>query len=178
MRTLDEQDRELQEDEIDYDLGYIIPDQVFVAHHEAQEAVAEQGHYYPKVFYFEDSTRYELDLDEDKHPIEGDPHVEADEDGVTFHYVPQEGEDEKIVRGIDVAYIVDVEKVEAKDAYDEYEDINRYKLYTAEELAAKREREEKEQKQEQFIETGPERLDSAETNIEDLTVFMADMIGV
>ena len=83
-----------------------------------------------------------------------------------------------MVRGIDVAYIVDVEKVEAKDAYDEYEDINRYKLYTAEELAAKQEREEKEQKQERFIETGPERLNSAETNIEDLTVLMADMIGV
>ena len=39
--------------------------------------------------------------------------------------------------GRDVAWIVDVPGTEAKEAWDEYEDIQRYVLYTEEELAAK-----------------------------------------
>ena len=39
--------------------------------------------------------------------------------------------------GKDVAWVIDVPGIEAKDAWDEYEDIQRYVLYTEEELAAK-----------------------------------------
>ena len=39
--------------------------------------------------------------------------------------------------GKDVSWIIDVPGVEAKEAWDEYEDIQRYVLYTEEELAAK-----------------------------------------
>ena len=39
--------------------------------------------------------------------------------------------------GKDVAWIIDVPGTEAKDAWDEYEDIQRYVLYTEEELAAR-----------------------------------------
>ena len=39
--------------------------------------------------------------------------------------------------GRDVAWIIDVPGTEAKEAWDEYEDIQRYILYTEEELAAK-----------------------------------------
>ena len=39
--------------------------------------------------------------------------------------------------GKDVAWIIDVPGTEAKEAWDEYEDIQRYVLYTEEELAAK-----------------------------------------
>lgn len=39
------------------------------------------------------------------------------------------------VYGRDVAWVVDIEAVEAKEAWDEYEDIQRYVLYTEEELA-------------------------------------------
>ena len=39
--------------------------------------------------------------------------------------------------GKDVAWIIDVPGIEAKEAWDEYEDIQRYILYTEEELAAK-----------------------------------------
>ena len=39
--------------------------------------------------------------------------------------------------GKDVAWIIDVPGVEAKEAWDEYEDIQRYILYTEEELAAR-----------------------------------------
>ena len=39
--------------------------------------------------------------------------------------------------GKDVAWIIDVPGIEAKEAWDEYEDIQRYILYTEEELAAR-----------------------------------------
>ena len=39
--------------------------------------------------------------------------------------------------GKDVAWIIDVPGIEAKEAWDEYEDIQRYVLYTEEELTAK-----------------------------------------
>ena len=39
--------------------------------------------------------------------------------------------------GKDVAWIIDVPGIEAKEAWDEYEDIQRYVLYTEEELATR-----------------------------------------
>ena len=39
--------------------------------------------------------------------------------------------------GKDVAWIIDTPGIEAKEAWDEYEDIQRYVLYTEEELAAR-----------------------------------------
>ena len=39
--------------------------------------------------------------------------------------------------GKDVAWIIDVPGIEAKEAWDEYEDIQRYVLYTEEELTAR-----------------------------------------
>ena len=39
--------------------------------------------------------------------------------------------------GKDVAWIIDIPGTEAKEAWDEYEDIQRYVLYTEEELAAR-----------------------------------------
>ena len=39
--------------------------------------------------------------------------------------------------GKDVAWIIDVPGIEVKEAWDEYEDIQRYVLYTEEELAAR-----------------------------------------
>ena len=39
--------------------------------------------------------------------------------------------------GKDVAWIIDVPGTEAKESWDEYEDIQRYVLYTEEELAAR-----------------------------------------
>ena len=39
--------------------------------------------------------------------------------------------------GKDVTWVIDVPGIEAKEAWDEYEDIQRYVLYTEEELAAR-----------------------------------------
>ena len=92
--------------------------------------------------------------------------------------MPQGDEEPKTVRGTDVKWIVDVPEVKAQDAYDEYEDIQRYKLYTEEELAQIQEEKEKEEKQKQFLATGPDRLDNVEVNVDDMTMLIADMIGV
>ena len=52
--------------------------------------------------------------------------------------------------GKDVAWIIDVPGSEAKEAWDEYEDIQRYVLYTEEELAA-REAEKKAKEEEAML---------------------------
>ena len=39
--------------------------------------------------------------------------------------------------GKDVTWVIDIPGIEAKEAWDEYEDIQRYVLYTEEELAAR-----------------------------------------
>lgn len=185
MRILNEQNEEIQESEVNTDLGYLYPDQILKEHHEAIEEVKEQGHYYPQTFYFEDGTRYDVPKSEDGKIIEDDAHVSPNEDGVSFTYVPQEDEEDKEVRGTDVAYVIDVEHQDAKDAWDEMEDIQRYKLYTKEQLEENRKNREEAERRENFMATGPDRLNTAEvditgltTNMDDITMLVADMIGV
>lgn len=179
MRILNEQDKEIQEEDVDLKKGYLMPDKVFIAHHDAVEAKSEEGHYYPETVYFEDETSYSVQWAD-----ENDPHITPNEDGVSFEYASLEGEDEKEVRGMDVKWIIDQEQQDAKEAWDEYEDIQRYKLWTEEELQQQAEQKAEAEKRENFMSTGPERLDNAEsnidvvsTNVDDITMLLADMIG-
>lgn len=59
--------------------------------------------------------------------------------------------------GKDVAWIIDVPGIKAKEAWDEYEDIQRYVLYTEEELAA-RDAEKKAKEEEVMLNTQLRRL--------------------
>ena len=93
MRILNQNDIELTEEEINFELGFLQPESIVSIHHDAAEAVEETGHY-----------------------------------EVIAEY-PNGGKD--------VAWIIDVPGTEAKEAWDEYEDIQRYVLYTEEELAAR-----------------------------------------
>ena len=129
MRILDEQDRELQEEDVDLSLGCLMPDQILKEHHEAVPEIKEEGHYYPETFYFADGSQYKVDTEG-----ENDPCVEPNDDGVSFTYIPPEGEEPREYKGCDVKYIIDVKHQDAKEAYDEMEDIQRYKLYTEEQL--------------------------------------------
>lgn len=179
MRILNEQDKEIQEEDVDLKKGYLMPDKVFVAHHDAVEAKSEEGHYYPETVYFEDDTSYSVQWAD-----ENDPHITPNEDGVSFEYASLEGEDEKEVRGMDVKWIIDQEQQDAKEAWDEYEDIQRYKLWTEEELQQQAKQKAEAEKRENFMSTGPDRLDNAEsnidvvsTNVDDITMLLADMIG-
>ena len=98
------------------------------------------------------------------------------DDAKKLGFIPQTDEEEALaLKGIDLEQKVDKEQVDAKDAWDEYEDIRRYILYTPEELEEKKQREEEQAKRETFMSTGPERLDTAEVNIDDLQVTMTDM---
>ena len=90
MRILDENNVELPSP--DLSKGRLVEERLFVCHHPAVEAVAEQWHYEMIAEY------------------------------------PNGGKD--------VAKVVDVPCVEAKDAWDEYETVQRYIPYTDEELDA------------------------------------------
>lgn len=86
--------------------------------------------------------------------------------------------------GKDVKKVVDVKAVPAQDAYDEEVEVQRYVLYTAEELAAQAEAKKKaeeaaaaEAKKKAELETVPGRMDALEAANDDLVLMMADLIG-
>lgn len=170
IRILNEDDEEITMDEVDLELGYLRPDQLLKEHHEAIELQEEQWHYAVTCFYFEDGSELKVES-------EDDPHIEKiDADNGVFGFIPQNEEEEQLaVKGIDLKQAVDQEQIDAKEAWDEYEQIQRYILYTPEELEKKKKREEEQAKRETFMSSGPERLDSAEVTIEDLTVTVSDL---
>ena len=90
MKILDENNVELPSP--DLSKGRLVEERLFISHHPAVEAAAEQWHYETVVEY------------------------------------PNGGKD--------VVKVIDTPGVEARDAWDEYETIQRYVLYTEEELAA------------------------------------------
>ena len=170
MRILDQNDVELDREDIDLEKGRLEDDKLFIAHHEATEAVPEQSHYYLQTVYFTDGTSAHLEG-------EDDPHIEVvDADKGLFDYVFLEGETEKEIKGKDLGRIVDVEYQPAKEAYDEEEDIQRYIPYTEEELAQIKADREQAQKQENFISTGPDRLSNVEVGLDDMTLVMSEII--
>jgi hypothetical protein len=86
--------------------------------------------------------------------------------------------------GKDVKKVVDVKAVPAQNAYDEEVEVQRYILYTAEELAAQAEAKKKaeeaaaaEAKKKAELETVPGRMDALEAANDDLVLMMADLIG-
>ncbi len=67
--------------------------------------------------------------------------------------------------GKDVAKVVDVPGVEARDAWDEYDTVQRYIPYTDEEL------------EERNRPTLESRVETLETTTDDMILLMADLIG-
>ena len=67
--------------------------------------------------------------------------------------------------GKDVAKVIDIPGVEARDAWDEYETVQRYVPYTDEELA------------EHNRPTLASRVGVLETTTDDMILLMADLIG-
>lgn len=86
--------------------------------------------------------------------------------------------------GKDVKKVVDVKAVPAQYAYDEEVEVQRYILYTAEELAAQADAKKKaeevaaaEAKKKAELEAVPGRMDALEAANDDLVLMMADLIG-
>ena len=169
MRILNEEDVEIQESDVDTTKGYLKPDKKFIAHHAEQIEIPEKKHYEVIRFTFENAPEMFVEGNTDAHVK-----VIDDQAGV-FEYVDQ-GED-NVYYGAEIKSVIDQERVEHKDAYDEYEDIQRYVLYTEEELAARKEAEEKQAKQTAFLENGPDQLESNTTSIGDLTIMLSEIVA-
>ena len=117
MRILDQDNNEIVNPNLE--IGYLIQDRILISHHEAIEAVDEQGH-------------YEV---EKEHPETG---------------------------GKTLVWIVDVPRVYAQDAWDEYEDIQRYVLYTKEELDAQEQEKQFQQKLKDLVDNSVSYNDLAQ----------------
>lgn len=168
-RILDENDKELTEEEVDRELGYTTMDKIFKQHHEAVPEKEYKHHYVVKTWYFQDDTSMDVTGNDD-------PHVKViDEEAGVFGYVDQ-GEG-KVYRGGALEDVIDQEHEDAKEAYDEYEDIIRYKLFTEEELKNNKEQKEKMEKQQAFMEDGPDQLQTNTENIDDLYITIADVVA-
>ena len=50
MRILDENDQELQQEDLNLTLGYLVNDQILKEHPDAAPEVQEEGNYYPETF--------------------------------------------------------------------------------------------------------------------------------
>ena len=117
-------------------------------------------------------------VDEDNNPVEN-PDLELGwlkNETKTVHHDAVEGVEEvshyETIReypngGKDVKKVVDVKAVPAQEAYDEEVDVQRYVLYTAEELAAQ-EKARKEAEEKAQLPTAEERLAALEAAMLDL----------
>lgn len=101
-------------------------------------------------------------------------------DGTPAIYYDSDGRE----KGRDVRKVVDVPGVDPQPAWDEEVPVQRYILYTAEELAAQAEAKKKaeeaaaaEAKKKAELETVPGRMDALEAANDDLVLMMADLIG-
>lgn len=155
MRIFDENGNELREEDIDLEEGYLTPDRMFIRHHDAIEGHDRVFHYTVKAFYFEDGSSYEPQSEDDPHIIVDDAQAGL------FGYNDIEGTGKKL-RGIDLKEIEDSPAVPAQEAWDEYEDIQVYHLYTEEEKEAKEREEERKRREEEFMNTGLERIEGLE----------------
>lgn len=151
MRILDEQDNEITLEDVDLTLGYLREETIIIANH------PKITHYEIGCFYFDDDSKY-IPYGED------DPHVEVvDRSRNVYRYIPQEGEESHEVKGMDIKLVVD------QEAYTERETIQRYLLYTEDEIVQH---------------TLPKRVSEIEQTleennltIEDLILLMAEVLG-
>ena len=161
MRILDINDNELQFSEIDLKLGYLKNETILIQHHNMVKPQSAEGYFVPSSYLFTDGSKYIV-------KDENDPHIEKkDQEKKIFGWINLEGEEPKEVKGFSIKKIITKPAILPKTGWDEYEDIQRYILYTQEEL----EKIEKQQKQEIFLEEGPDIL-------EDLILTIADIIGI
>lgn len=150
MRILDEQGQEITLEEVNFDLGWLKNEKIV-------QNIPELTHYTVGHFYFEDGTSYTPKGNDD-------PHVKViNAQKGQFVYVPQEDEESKRVRGMDIKLIVD------QKARTITEDIQRYILYTKEELIQR--------ELPQRMSAAEEAIEETDVTIEDLILLMAEVLG-
>lgn len=172
-RILDENGVELDPQNIDYNHGHLVDEEIILVDQPYQEGEDGEGEWVVDRFLFDDGTTMEIE------DWKTDPHVKAiDEDMGIFDYVDQ-GENNPYTEGNYDAYIKTIkEPISEIEPYQIKEAIRRYKPYTPEEQAAFDEHMAKETNKQIFLETGLERLTNTEDNVDDIMLLLAEMIGV
>lgn len=190
---LDKDGNTLNPEEIDYDKGYLEAETRIKEHHEAVEETPEVNHLAVKTVYFNDGTSFTPTGEDDPHIF-----MEDNQKGIA-KYINLPGEEKKEVRGIELYVIVDKARQEGKEAWDEEETIQRYILYTEEEIQTRKDEKEKEEKKTELFDTGLSRLEMLETaranletktditnekcddvqmSVDDLTLMVAEMVAM
>lgn len=149
-RILDNEGNEIFDPNLN--LGHLEKEKIIHYH----EMIPEKGHYF--VSYLELNTGETLFLKEN------DPRIEIiNETTGAFKYLPSEEDPSIQIKSASIRYVIDQPKVEA---YEEEEIILRYILYTEKELADN-----------VFLAEGPERLDTIESDTNDLFEVVAELAG-
>lgn len=183
-KVIDKEGHELDKETLDWSLGYVYPDRELIEHVPATEGRPTKRHYEVNWIQLDDGEKIII---EDSYNSPWFTMVN-DQDG-TIDLTPQD--DHKIV-AVDFKEIVDDWGEPARDAYNKYLEFSRWVWYTPEELEAREEQKRIQQEKENFLSTGPDRLKTVENdvddtesrltetelNVEDLTLLMAEMIGV
>ncbi len=97
--------------------------------------------------------------------------IETLPDGTPAIYYDADGRE----KGRDVRKVVDVPGVEAQEAYDEEVEVQRYVLYTAEELAAQEKARKETQKRQEALDKLPETLEALKNENEMLKQCLLEM---
>ena len=133
----------------DLTLGYLKKEKI-TKHIDEIPAVT---HRWITAVYFKDSTAF--------YPKDGDPHIVVEGPRIYFQFLPDETPKE--IRGQVISDIIDVPSQPARN---EVQTIYRYILYTEQELSDK-----------EFINTTPARLDTIESDANDLLEVVAELAG-
>lgn len=187
MRIFDEEDNEVTEDPCDLDLGYLKQDYRLIQKHERTEEQPEEGHTRVTVT-FTDGDEAVFD--------NGRPLKYFDQDTLEFMCVDEyEG---KTVLSVDDKYVIDKEYVPGEEEWFENEEIQRYVKYTQEELNQIAENKrlseelakqaaEKAARYQLLLDNDDDTtlvladslgtVSDTETQVSDLTLAMADLIG-
>ena len=149
-RILDENNIEIFNPNLE--LGHLEKEELITYHAGSPEV----GHYYVNYIELETGESFFLK--------ENDPRIEIT-NSITgaFKYLPSEEDSSVRVKSASVRYIVDQQKIEP---WEEKETILRYILYTEEELANRT-----------FLNQGPDRLNTVESDTNDLLQVVADLAG-
>lgn len=166
MRILDENDNVLQPSDVDGRKGHLDVEQILVAHYDGREAQEEKNHYKVRRFYFTDGSYLTISNENDPHVIPIDIN-----EGI-FEYKTLEGEPHREVKSIDIELVIDEPAVEAREPEDKYEYIQRFILFTPQELEENRLREKEEEAREKFLTFGPQRLKALEDKMEEMIKFI------
>lgn len=152
MRILDEQNNEITTKQVNGELGYLEVEKLLIRHHDPIEEQKQKSHFKVKSFSFTDGSSLEI-------YDENDSRVKViDAEKGLFEYNPIE--DNREVCGIDVEHVVDVPHRDAIAAWDEFEYIQRYKLFTPDELEENKKQEKQQQLMDKFLQTGQSQIDN------------------